>query len=280
MDKERIERAKRADISVLGLNLKSEGRTLRCLDNDSLIFKIGRDGFWVFAWNSRNIRGDLIKFVMEYYGKNFSDSVSFLTGETVQLVSKDTIKKFDKTVELQMPLKAPNMHWTIAYLNKTRYIKQTTIQYLIDKKLLYQDDKGNAVFVWKLEGKEIGAELNGTLSTRRFKGVAQGSKFGYGFTITSGTPDRLYLFESAIDLLSFTNLYKCSNCVLVSMGGLKPEVVHTYIKLYQRAEIIMCVDNDPAADAFIEKNNFNKYKRIVPKSKDFNEDLKDLHIFK
>ena len=64
------------------------------------------------------------------------------------------------------------------------------------------------------------------------------------------------------------------------MGGLKPEVVHTYIKLYQRAEIIMCVDNDPAADAFIEKNNFNKYKRIVPKSKDFNEDLKDLHIFK
>ena len=172
------------------------------------------------------------------------------------------------------------MHRTIAYLNKTRYIKQTTIQYLIDKKLLYQDDKGNAVFVWKLEGKEIGAELNGTLSTRRFKGVAQGSKFGYGFTITSGTPDRLYLFESAIDLLSFTNLYKCSNCVLVSMGGLKPEVVHTYIKLYQRAEIIMCVDNDPAADAFIEKNNFNKYKRIVPKSKDFNEDLKDLHIFK
>ena len=280
MDKERIERAKRADISVLGLNLKSEGRTLRCLDNDSLIFKIGRDGFWVFAWNSRNIRGDLIKFVMEYYGKNFSDSVSFLTGETVQLVSKDTIKKFDKTVELQMPLKAPNMHRTIAYLNKTRYIKQTTIQYLIDKKLLYQDDKGNAVFVWKLEGKEIGAELNGTLSTRRFKGVAQGSKFGYGFTITSGTPDRLYLFESTIDLLSFTNLYKCSNCVLVSMGGLKPEVVHTYIKLYQRAEIIMCVDNDPAADAFIEKNNFNKYKRIVPKSKDFNEDLEDLHIFK
>ena len=276
MDKELIEKAKRADISVLGLNLKSEGKSLRCLNNDSLVFKVGREGFWVFAWNSRNLRGDLIKFVMEYYGKSFTDSVSFLTGETVEAISKDTIKKFTKDIELQMPQQSPNMHRAIAYLNNTRCIKQATIQYLIDRKLLYQDVRGNAVFVWKgLEGKEIGAEINGTLSDKKYKGIAPGSKFGYGFNIKSGTPKTLYIFESAIDLLSFTNLFRCQNCVLVSMGGLKQEVVHTYIKTYPKAEIVMCVDNDEAGDTFIKRNNFDIYKRIVPRAKDFNEDLKN-----
>ena len=276
MEKEMIERAKRADISALGLNLKSEGKSLRCLDNNSLIFKVGREGFWVFAWNSRNLKGDLIKFVMEYYGKNYQDSVEFLTGESVQLVSRDTIEKFTKTTELQMPTKSSNMHRAIAYLNKTRGIKQATIQYLIDRKLLYQDVRGNAVFVWKeLEGKEIGAEINGTLSDKRYKGIAPGSSFGYGFNIRSGAPDKLYFFESAIDLLSFTNLFKCKNCVLVSMGGLKQEVVNTYAKLYPDAEVVLCIDNDAAGDTFINRNNFSDYKRITPRSKDFNEDLKN-----
>lgn len=275
MDKELIERAKRADITVLNLKLKPEGKTLRSIDNDSLIFRIGRDGFWVFAWNSRNLKGDLIKFVMEYYNKTFADSVAYLTGENVQTVSRSTIERFTKVTELQMPQRNSNMHRAVAYLNKTRGIKQATIQYLIDRKLLYQDIRGNAVFAWKsLEGKENGAEIIGTLSEKRYKGIAPGSSFGYGFNIASGKPNKLYFFESAIDLLSFTNLYKCKDCVLVSMGGLKPEVARTYMKIYNKAEVIMCVDNDHAADNFIKANNFDKYKRILPKLKDFNEDLK------
>ena len=60
------------------------------------------------------------------------------------------------------------------------------------------------------------------------------------------------------------------------MAGLKKEVVFNYIKLYKDSEIVMCVDNDSAADEFIKINNFDKYKRMIPKSKDFNEDLKML----
>ena len=142
---------------------------------------------------------------------------------------------------------------------------------------MYQDNKGNCVFVWRdLEGKEIGAELNGTLTSKRFKGIAPGSAWGHGFNIKSGTVETIYFFESTIDLLSFTNLQKCSNCILISMAGLKKEVVFNYIKLYKDSEIVMCVDNDSAADEFIKINNFDKYKRMIPKSKDFNEDLKML----
>lgn len=274
MDKYLIEKAKRADISILALTLRQEGSYYRCEEHSSLIFRIGRNGFWIFDWNSKNLKGDLIKFVEEYYNKSFIEAVEFLTGEKSVPVSKVTIKTHTKEKLLKMPTKGANMHRAIAYLNKTRGIRQATIQYIIDKKLMYQDSNGNCIFVWRsLEGKEIGAEVNGTLSERRFKGIAPGSLWGHGFNIKSGIIDTIYFFESAIDLLSFTNLYRCKNCLLVSMAGLKKEVVFNYIKCYENAEVTMCIDNDAAADEFIKINNFDKYKRIIPKNKDFNEDL-------
>lgn len=276
MDKSLIEKAKRSDVSVLGLKLKREGNYYRSEEHSSLIFKRGRYGFWIYDWNSQQTRGDLIKFAMEYYNKSFVEAVEFLTGESSSVaVSKETMIQHQQNQrKLQMPSMASNMHRAIAYLNKTRKIKQATIQYLINKKLMYQDLKGNIVFVWRdLEGKEIGAELNGTLSEKRFKGIASGSEWGYGFNIKSGIPQTIYFFESAIDLLSFTNLHKCANCVLVSMGGLKKEVIFNYIKLYKNSEIVICVDSDAAADEFIKINNFDKYRRIAPIGKDFNEDL-------
>lgn len=277
MDKLLIDKAKRTDISVLNLKLRKEGNYYRSEEHSSLIFKFGRNGFWLYDWNSQQSKGDLIKFVMEYYSKSFVEAVEYLTGERSSVsVSEETMihQQQQNQRELQMPPRGGNMHRAIAYLNKTRKIKQATIQYLINKKLMYQDSKGNIVFVWKgLDNSEIGAELNGTLTSRRFKGIATGSAWGYGFTVRSGKPNTIYFFESAIDLLSFTNLYKCSNCVLVSMAGLKKEVVFNYIKIYKDAEIVMCIDNDAAADEFIKLNNFGKYKRITPKSKDFNEDL-------
>ena len=278
MDKSLIDKAKRTDISVLNLKFKKEGNYYRSEEHSSLLFKIGKNGFWVYDWNSQQSKGDIIKFVMEYYSKSFVEAVEFLTGENTNVsINIETLTHKQEQKQLQMPSKANNMHRAIAYLNKTRKIKQATIQYLIDKKLMYQDNKGNCVVVWRdLEGQEIGAELNGTLTSKRFKGIAPGSAWGHGFNIKSGTVETIYFFESTIDLLSFTNLQKCSNCILISMAGLKKEVVFNYIKLYKDSEIVMCVDNDSAADEFIKINNFDKYKRMIPKSKDFNEDLKML----
>ena len=44
--------------------------------------------------------------------------------------------------------------------------------------MLYQDKFGNAVFLHKNEdGKIVGAELQGTNTYKRFKGVAEGTSF-------------------------------------------------------------------------------------------------------
>ncbi len=57
---------------------------------------------------------------------------------------------------------------------------------------LHMDDNGGI----------LGAELQGTNTYQRFKGVAAGTSESV-FALKIGEPNKVYVFESAIDLLSF-----------------------------------------------------------------------------
>lgn len=120
----------------------------------------------------------------------------------------------------------------------------------------------NAVFPIKDDnGVMISAELQGTSSKKRFKGTAtlQGC---YGFKWQIGREiSSLCLFESAVDLLSmvdyYTNIDKgkpLTNVLCVSMSGLKPSVMQHYSELYPTAKLHLCIDNDSAAQTFLERN--------------------------
>ena len=107
-----------------------------------------------------------------------------------------------------MPDPADNMRKLFAYLCKTRKIPATIVEELVHAGLLYQSAKfGNAVFVHQdAQGKAIGAEIQGTNSYKRYKGMAAGtgeSVFRF-MPFPSGInakPLRAFLFESAIDLM-------------------------------------------------------------------------------
>lgn len=71
--------------------------------------------------------------------------------------------------------------------------------------------------------------------------------------------DYALFFESAVDLLSFMD-YKLNiegksleRCILVSMAGLKLNVIKHTIKMFQGAQVVLCVDNDTAGQAFKKK---------------------------
>ena len=69
------------------------------------------------------------------------------------------------------------------------------------------------------------AEIQGTNSEKRYKGVVPRTSDSL-FSVTLGAPTKAYIFESAIDLLSFrqlANQQKIQNSVLVSMASLKPK---------------------------------------------------------
>lgn len=64
------------------------------------------------------------------------------------------------------------MRKVFAYLCQSRQLDNKLVSELAHDGLLYQDKRGNAVFLHKDEiGKSIGAEIQGTNSEKRYKGV-------------------------------------------------------------------------------------------------------------
>lgn len=289
-NKELINKAKFTDIHSLNLDLKQEGNRFRSKAHSSLIFTRTVEGFYIYSWNSKNLKGDLIHFAMNYYELDFIRAVEHLTSDKFTQRAKKNDNQTDQS--RLSPLKntfnfseinlSKDMRRTFAYLIKTRFIDSSIIQLLAKDKYLYQDTNGNIVFPMVNENREIiGAELNGTLTDKRFKGIAPHSSPNYGFNIKLGEEPRyLLIFESAIDLLSFWTMYPKLEtqrpCILLSLGGLKINPLINFINLYSGLELIICTDNDQASNVFIEKNNLQDVKRLIPKCKDWNEDLKEL----
>lgn len=178
---------------------------------------------------------------------------------------------------LALPERAENMRKVFAYLCKTRGISADIVSQLAHDRLLYQDVRGNAVFVHKNEGGEIvGAEIQGTNSEKRFKGVAEGTRDSV-FAIKIGEPKKCYVFESAIDLMSFkqiANQDKIQNSLLVSMAGLKPNSLKSIAE--SGMKIYSCVDNDEAGHEFEIANGLPSCRKVLVDNgvKDYNELLK------
>lgn len=75
--------------------------------------------------------------------------------------------------------------------------------------------------------------------------IAPGTSNTY-FQYDSGVPEKAYVFESAIDMMSFMQLHpEADNCKFVSMAGLKPSAVNDLLE--KGLKVVLCVDNDTAA---------------------------------
>lgn len=185
--------------------------------------------------------------------------------------------------ELQMPEHAPNMRQMFAYFCQSRKIPYPVVEELVHAKLLYQSQNivnttvngnpqtfknANAVFVHKNEnGNVVGGEVQGCNSFKRYKGIAAGTgDSAFMFTpvpAKDGKPKRAYIFESAIDLMSFYSFCdkkKLEGAVFVSMAGLKPTVPKKLES--EGVQIISCVDNDDAGRKFEAENGFTRSESV------------------
>lgn len=288
MDNEKITKEQRD--AARSANLAEYFRThgYDCEQKKDELHIKGYGGFYVNIntnqWTcfSENKGGtNAINCLTEMLGMDFKTAVKELTGGGAISYTprRENISFSAKKKELELPEKADNMHKVFAYLCQTRGISSEIVSQLAHDKLLYQDKKGNAVFVHKNEkGEIIGAELQGTNSEKRFKGVAQGTHDSV-FAIKIGEPKKCYVFESAIDLLSFKQLAnpeKIQNSVLVSMAGLKANSLKGIAE--KGMKIYSCVDNDEAGRLFTKTNKFTPCRRILEENgvKDYNELLQKI----
>lgn len=275
--KEQIESARGANLAEY---FKTHGYECE-LQRDELHVK-GYGGFFVNVntnqWTcfSENKGGtNAVNCLTEMLGMDFKTAVRELAGGSISYTPRRENNSFSAVKkQLVLPEKADNMKKVFAYLCQTRKINSEIVSQLAHDKLLYQDTRGNAVFVHRDEnGKIVGAEIQGTNSEIRYKGVAQGTSESV-FAVKIGEPKKAYVFESAIDLLSFKQLAnpeKIQNSVLVSMAGLKPNTLKSLAE--SGVKMFSCVDNDEAGINFTTTSKLTPCRKILEENsvKDYNE---------
>ena len=346
---DQVERANTKKISDYfhshGYTCQRSGREIHVRGFGGLKIKDDTNEYYIHSQHTGG--AGLVSCLMNVLEMPFRDAVrEALSGEepnenkdsktpfTPNKIRKPTVQAEEKREFIQ-PKPAADYKRIYAYLHKQRCISYDVINALVNAKSLYQDEKGNAVFLHRREGIPCGAEFHGTGSKRfhvgntdymsitdkhmfsvmpyeaeylnenlkeipfsgivypeeanivvnrsdvddlinylayhadkiaerkdaladhaasklkSFNGVAAGTTDTY-FEYDTGDPKKAYVFESAIDMMSFMTLHPNSaDCKFVAMAGLKPTVVEKLIE--QKLKIVLCVDNDEAGQNFCKR---------------------------
>ncbi len=146
---EERQKAKNTDMiaclgNYMGLEFKKVGIYYQCRHHDSLMIYPDRQGF---SWNSRNISGsDAIDFLRNIEGKSFREAMEIILYGSFNAEIQPVIVKPPNN-QLILPERAAQCNRLFDYLCKRRKISADVVNDFINEKMLYQDKKGNCVFV-------------------------------------------------------------------------------------------------------------------------------------
>lgn len=281
-----------------GIGLKQDSREYyRLEDHDSCVISDRKN---LFKWNSKDLGGDIFDFIKAYYDCSFKEAKQKLEDSDYEVHSFNTkVKKapYQYQKENEVPVSVAK-----SYLVNERRIDTALVEDFLSKGLIKQDKKGNVLFLWKKDQEIVGCTEQGT---RKFfhegkqkdvtwKKIQENSKEYSGFNVTFGQPDKMYFFESEIDLMSYITQKpeKANNATFVSMNGLKVgNVLHAVTDHFKEFNELpdttyICVDNDKAGRTFIatefegkgigkEGLGYSEVKADLPKKEgfDWNDNL-------
>lgn len=313
--KDQIDKANQTDLEEF---LQRKGERLKRTGSESvLVYKDStgehdsisvRRNRW---YDHKNMRGGYpLKFMQEFYGMNFRTAMKeLLHGEEPELGRKKNneneknVSQSEKTStqenqeqiscpseksEFILPEKDNNMKRLFGYLLKTRFLDKDVVKSFVEQKTLYQEkEHGNVVFVGTdKDGVPKSACKKSTAEQAKgFRMTVAGSDCRYGFC-WRGESSKLYVFEAAIDLMSFITLgndeWKADS--FLALDGLSAKPLLQFLEEQKNIhEIFLCLDYDAAGieacdklkDILIEKGyEAEKIKREYPLYKDWNEQLK------
>ena len=287
--REQIQRADDTDLYVFlsgrGESFKRCGKEYRWLRHDSVM--INKSEWYRF---SQNKGGHAIDFMKEFYGLSFAEAVKELlgeegVGETNRRTAKEDAGR-QKVCPIPLPgLELPerNESCEIArkYLIEQRKLSEWLIDQMIAKGDIYESKNyHNVVFVGRdKEQNPRYAAMRGT-DENRYRGEARGSEKAYGFGHI-GTDEKLFVFESPIDLLSYITAVseEWEKHSYISLGGLSEKAMkRMYTEYPYIHSIYLCLDNDEPGNERCRQfvslipEELSVY-RLEPVKKDWNECL-------
>ncbi len=242
------------------------------------------NGLW--NWCSRGFGGkNAIDFIMKTKNMRFIDAANLLLDQMnlkQPIVIDKTIKSKEKHIIIPEKNSASNN--VFLYL-KSRGIDEEIIKKCIEKNLIYEEKYyHNAVFVGYDELGNIRYAGCRSTNEKVFKADATGSDKSYSFRLESTTKtDTIYIFEGAIDALSYATLFKIygqnyEEKTLISLAGVYqpasdisqskvPIAIQKYLEKHPETKrIYLCLDNDEAgknASKALENVLSHKYEVII-----------------
>ena len=282
---------------------KSQGFEVKRADRKSYHIK-GYGGLYLFSnafhHFSDSESGGIIEFAMKYQGLSKEQAIENILSFSGIIPTIPPIKHEPKC-DLILPQRADKNTKTIKYLVDDRCIDKEIVEDLIYEGKIFTaitNNKGmvyeNCAFVSFYERKPKYCALRG-LGVSGFRQDVKNSDKTYGFSMI-GASDRVFCFESPIDLLSHATLCKLNGIDYkadsrISEGCLSDKALTRFLKDNTHIkEIVFCFDNDLNGMDFDKKPKnhgqvfakkcADKFRELgyktqiqTPIRKDWNEDL-------
>ena len=290
-----VEQAKRTDLEYLlrarGEKLVPSGAEYRWVyrdgagEHDSITI---RGNSWFD--HKREFGGDAIGFLQEFDGLSFRGAVAKLLGlkhtdrERSLILPQNPVPKLQEKKKFILPPRAVNQRRLYAYLCKTRCISHEVVTHFVRAGLLYEDAEfHNTVFLAEDEqGKPVGGMKKSTYTNSDFRQTIEGSDTRFAFR-HRGASEKVYVFEAAVDMLSFITLYAkdWQKHSYLALDGLSSKPLLHFLQANESVnEIVLCLDNDEAGIAATERIAAELRKlghdgvfQLQSEGKDWNEDL-------
>ena len=288
-----VETVRNADIITFlerryGFAFAHQRGAYRCKEHPSLAVKSDRRSFY---WHSKGFGGHgVLDYLIKVEGTQFREAVAIAIGLSPTAIAIPPATEPPKPKTLMLPPKTSIPLRLYGYLCNKRGIDSDIVNTLMQKEQLYEDKRGNVVFVGHDEqGKARFASLRGTHGDCTFRGDCLGSDKRYGFCMAADTlSKRLYIFESAIDLMSHASLENTDTGDKsawlrdnrLSLAGATDTAIPFFLNQHKHVrELVFCLDNDRAgreatanmARKYADKGYITRLE--LPMGKDFNEDL-------
>ena len=284
-----VQQARNADLidflqKHCGYTFTKQRGSYRCKQHPSLAVKNDRLSFY---WHSKAIGGyGPLDFLIKVEQASFRQAVETVTG--INPVTLQPRQETEAPITLFLPEKAGIPIRLYDYLCVRRGISRNIVDALIREGKLYEDKRGNVIFVaYDEHNKPRFASVRGTYD-RVYRMDCVGSDKRYGFNMTYSQSKRLYLYESAIDAMSAATLLCIDKCDMgawkhdnrLSLAGTSDTALPKYLELHPFVEeLSFNLDNDaPGREATVtlmEKYTEQGYitRMGQPLRKDYSDDL-------
>ena len=293
---EQLIRANTVDL-VEFLRLKGENLE-RCGKEHKLVYtdSYGKhDSIMIHGSNwfdhKNQVGGGAIKFMEQFYGLPFPQAVQTLLGADMPKITHratETMAEKEKA-EFRLPPENKTMFRVFAYLTKQRFIAGQVVSHFVHAHTLFEDaEHHNAVFVGLDETGVPRQASRRSTSTfcKSFKNTVEGSDTRYSFA-HFGELDKLFAFESPIDMMSFITIYphEWQKNSYIAINGVYEHPLMQALKNHDNLrQIVLCTDNDEGGRDGAERlrdilhdKGYDRVSILSPCHKDWNEDLKALN---